>query len=64
MAEHIHTIKSNLDTFCCSEYEVKKNPEAALSAMMFLNSSMFQPKEEETLKPSDPVIESRTVSSM
>lgn len=45
------------------EYEVKKNPEAALSAMMFLNSSMFQPKEEETLKPSDPVIESRTVSN-
>lgn len=40
---------------------MKKNPEAALSAMMFLNSSMFEPKEEETLKSSEPEIKSGIV---
>ncbi|KAG0710265.1 Serine/threonine-protein kinase PAK 2 [Chionoecetes opilio] len=45
------------------EYEVKENPKAALLAMMFLNSSVMQPKVDTSYKPSSPVDVASTVSN-
>uniref|UniRef100_A0A0P4WDP2 non-specific serine/threonine protein kinase n=1 Tax=Scylla olivacea TaxID=85551 RepID=A0A0P4WDP2_SCYOL len=64
--------------FIIGEYEVKENPEAALSAMMFLkakenhqdalpamfmNSSILQPTVDSDYKPSSPVAKPCTVSN-